>query len=490
MTDDGGPAPRVRIADGLDPVDADTAAATVADDAVVGVSGFGSVGYPKAVPVALADADRDRSLTVVSGGSTGEEIDTALVEAGVLARRYPYQARPVARAAVNDGTVAFGDRHVWRVSNEVEFGGLPSPDVAVIEAVAVGPDWLVPSLSVGTTPAIVDAADRLVVEVNERLPLELARLHDVYRPDPPPDRDPIPLSDPGDRVGSPQISFDPAKLDAVVRTDRSGTPYSFREPTDRDRQIAVHLGDFLEDEVRRNEVFADELRLQFGVGNVGNALMGALDGLDVGDRDLVYFGEVVQDGLLDALDDGLLRVASGTSLALSVAGQERLFSGIDRYADAVVVRPADVSNHPGVVERMGLVAVNSAVEVDCYGNVNSTHVDGSRMLNGIGGSGDFNRNALLSVTALPSTAADGDVSRIVPMVTHVDHTEHDVSVVVTEHGVADLRGLSPWERADVVVTECAHPDFRDPLREYLDAAEKRGGHTPHDLDRAFDWDRS
>jgi len=194
------------------------------------------------------------------------------------------------------------------------------------------------------------------------------------------------------------------------------------------------------------------VRLQFGVGSLGNALMGVISKVDFGDRDLIYYGEVIQDGLLDLLDEGRLRSASATSLALSAAGQDRLFNHVDRYADDVVLRPADVSNSPVLIDRFGVVAVNSALEVDLYGHVNSTHVNGSRVLNGIGGSGDFTRNAPLSVIALSSTVS-GDISRIVPMVTHVDHTEHDVDVIVTEQGVADLRGTSPVERAERLVSK-------------------------------------
>jgi succinyl-CoA:acetate CoA-transferase len=466
------------------------AAESVPDDAALLVSGFGSVGYPKAVPEALADSGRDRSLTVVSGGSVGDEIDAALVEADAIERRFPFQARPEIRAAVNDGRVAFADRHVSGVGDEVQYGTLvdsSSPTVAVVEAVAVGTDWLVPSTSVGQTPAFVAAADRLVVEVNAAQPRALERFHDVYRPGTPPDRDPIPITEPGERVGSPRVEFDPEKLAGVVETDRRDEPYEFRDPTDDDRAIAANLQRFLEAEVERSPLFAQSVRLQFGVGSLGNALMGALGDADFGDRDLVYFGEVIQDGLLDLLDEGLLRSASATSLALSSEGQDRLFADAERYAEDVVVRPTDVSNSPALIDRFGVVAVNSALEVDVYGHANSTNVDGSRLVNGIGGSGEFARNAALSIFALPSTASGGDVSRIVPMVPHVDHAEHDLDAVVTEQGVADLRGTSPRERATLLVEECAHPDFRRSLRSYLDRAEEDGGHVPHDLDTAFSW---
>ncbi len=203
------------------------------------------------------------------------------------------------------------------------------------------------------------------------------------------------------------------------------------------------------------------------------------------DRDVAYFGEVLQDGVLDAIDDGLLGAASATSLALSDEGQARLFADLDRYAEAIVLRPADVSNDPGLVDSFGVVAVNGAVEVDLTGQVNSTHI-GTDLVGGIGGSGDFFRNALLSVAALPSTADGGALSRVVPRVAHVDHTEHDVDVVVTDQGVADLRGRSPRERMAAML-DVAHPDFRDALATYHERALGRGGHTPGGFDLAADW---
>lgn len=476
-----------RLAGDLPIVGVETAVEHIGDEATVLVSGFGSVGYPKAVPLALADSDRDLSLTVVSSGSVGSEIDEALVEANAIERRYPYQARSAVRDTINDGIVAFNDRHIAGLGDEVQFGGLVAADVAVIEAVAVGEDWLIPSTSSGQTAAYVESTDQLIVEVNHAQPLALASFHDVYRPDLPPDRDPVPLSEPGERIGGPRIQFDSRKLIAVVETDRRDEPYEFRDPTDDDRAVAANLQSFLEREIERTPIYEESVRLQFGVGSLGNALMGAFAEADFGDRDLVYFGEVIQDGLLDLLDEGRLRSASATSLALSAEGQDRLFERADYYAEDVVVRPADVSNRPSLIDRFGVVAVNSALEVDIYGHVNSTHVNGSKVLNGIGGSGDFTRNAPLSVITLPSTAAGGDISRVVPMVPHTDHTEHDVDVIVTEHGVADIRGTSPRERARLIVGECTHPNYREQLRAYLDRATEGSGHIPHDFDSAFDW---
>jgi succinyl-CoA:acetate CoA-transferase len=133
--------------------------------------------------------------------------------------------------------------------------------------------------------------------------------------------------------------------------------------------------------------------------------------------------------------------------------------------------------------------MNGMIEVDLYGHVNSTHVMGSKIQNGIGGSGDFARNAYLSFFMTPSLAKNGDISCIVPMASHVDHTEHDTQIIVTEQGLADLRGLSPKLRAKQIIEKCAHPDYRPALRDYFRRAmeSSSGRQSPHILDEAHSW---
>ncbi|RKD89337.1 acetyl-CoA hydrolase/transferase C-terminal domain-containing protein [Halopiger aswanensis] len=468
-------------------VDATEAATSINTDATVLISGFGSVGYPKEIPLALVEDDRDLSLTVVHSGNVGDEIDVDLVESGAIERRFSYQSSRVARAATNRRDIAFSDRNASAIGDEVQYGGLVDSAIAIVEAVAVGEDWFIPSTSLGQVPAFVEAADQLFVELNHRQPLELQLLHDVYRPDAPPNRDPVPLTDPSERIGTAHVSFDAEKLAGVVETSTPDSTYTFRDPTDDDLAIAGNLGAFLDTEMERSSVFEDAVHLQFGVGSLGNALMGKLKELDFGDRDVAYFGELIQDGLLDMLDDDRLECASATSMALTDDGQQRLFENVERYAEDVVLRPADVSNHPGVINQFGVIGVNSAIEVDIYGNVNSTHVGGKRMINGVGGSADFNRNSLVTVCALPSTLKDGEVSRVVPMAFHVDHTEHDVDVFVTEQGVADVRGCSPVERAERIIESCAHPKFAPKLRSYLEDVREQNNHIPHDIHRAMEW---
>lgn len=476
-----------RLADGVTVDGVRTALAAIPEDATVAVSGFGSVGYPKTLPGAIADSDREFSLTVISGGSVGGEIDETLVETGAIARRFPYQAQQASRDAINRGEIHFHDRHVAGLSDEVGFGHLSPVDVAIVEAIAVGKGWFSPSMSIGPVPSYVESADRVIVELNRAQPLSLQAFHDIYQQAAPPNREPVPLTEPGGRIGGPKVTFDHEKLVAVVESNAPDSPYEFREPAPADLEIADNLADFLLTEIDRNPAFAETINLQFGVGSLGNALMGAFKTVDFGTRSVNYYGEVIQDGLLDMIDAGNLQAASAASLALSEEGRKRLVENIDRYRDAVVLRPSSISNGPELINRFAVVGVNSALEVDCYGHANSTHVRGTHVMNGIGGSGDFLRNSLVGVVALQSTAKGGEISRIVPMVPHVDHTEHDFSVVVTEHGVADLRGLSPRERARTLVENCAHPDYRPDLRAYLNRAAVEGGHVPHDLETALNW---
>ncbi len=171
-------------------------------------------------------------------------------------------------------------------------------------------------------------------------------------------------------------------------------------------------------------------------------------------------------------------------MTLTPEQMEELTDQIDFFAPRLVLRPQEISNNPAIVRQLGVIALNTALEVDLYGHVNSTHVCGRTMINGIGGSGDFARNGYLSIFVCPSTAKRGAISTIVPMCTHVDHNEHTVNAIVTEHGLADLRGLAPRERAERIINRCVHPAYQDYLRKYVH--DSGAGHIRHDLSRCFE----
>jgi succinyl-CoA:acetate CoA-transferase len=480
---------------------AEAAAALIRHGDNVGMSGFTGAGYPKAIPQALARHIAQRQaegepfrIGVWTGASTAPELDGALAQVGGVEMRLPYQSDPTCRQRINAGEMQYIDIHLSHVAQFVWFGFLGDLNVAVVEVAGVLEDGrLIPSSSVGNNKTWLDLADRVILEVNSWQPAGLEGMHDIYYgTHRPPARQPIPLTQTAERIGAPYLLCDPDKIVAIVETHQPDRNSSFTPPNEASQQIAAHILDFFGHEVKKGRLPAQLLPLQSGVGNIANAV---LSGLNQGPFDqLTAYTEVLQDGMLEMLRSGKLAFASATALSLSPAATEEFLAHLDFYRQRIVLRPQEISNHPEVIRRLGVIAMNGMIEADLYGNVNSTHVMGTRIMNGIGGSGDFARNAYLSMFMTPSTAKGGDISCIVPMVSHVDHTEHDVQIIVTEQGLADLRGLAPRQRARVVIERCAHPRYRDALTDYLERAEAlgrsgRGGglHTPHLLSEALSW---
>ena len=462
----------------------------------VGMSGFTGSGYPKAVPLALAHqieeahARGDKfGLRILTGASAAPELDGVLAKVGGIDFRLPYQSDPELRSRINNGEIEYMDIHLGHVAQYAWFGFFGKIDVAVVEASGILPDGrLIPSTSVGNNKTWLDLADKVIVEVNSALPAGLDGMHDIYYGTAlPPNRKPLPLLKSDDRIGEPYLRVDPEKIVAVVETHGPDRLGKFAPTDETSVQIANHLVEFFRHEIRHGRLVQQLLPIQSGVGNIANAVLTGLR--DGGFSQLTAFTEVIQDGMLDLLRTETILSASGTALSLSPEGVEEFGRNIDHYRHRIVLRPQEISNHAELIRRLGCIAINGMVEADIYGNVNSTHVAGTSIINGIGGSGDFARNGFLSCFVTPSTAKNGAISCIVPMVSHVDHTEHDVSVIVTEQGLADLRGLSPKQRARVVIENCAHPDYRPMLHDYYERSirESRGKHTPHLIGEALQW---
>ena len=477
-------------------VSAEAAAALIQPGETVAMSGFTGSGYPKAVPMALArhiEAAHGRGehfqIKLLTGASTAPELDGALAKAEGIALRMPFQTDPDARKRINAGELDYIDIHLSHVAQHVWFGFYGDIDTAVVEVSAIREDGsLVPSTSVGNNKTWLDLARKVIIEVNDWQPEDVLGMHDIYYGTAlPPHRKPIPLVNANDRIGQPTLKVDPSKVVAVVRTHGPDRNSPFK-PIDADsKMIAGHLIEFLKHEVARGRLPHNLLPLQSGVGNIPNAVLAGL--AESGFRGLTAFTEVIQDGMLDLLKSGVLDYASCTGFALSPEANEEFKHNIKFYRERIIMRTQEISNHPELVRRLGCIGMNGMIEVDLYGNVNSTHVMGSRIMNGIGGSGDFTRNGFLSTFLSPSLAKGGDISAIVPMVSHVDHTEHDVSIIVTEQGLADLRGLAPRKRARVIIDNCAHPSFRDALNDYYERSlrDGYGRHTPHLLTEALSW---
>ncbi len=476
---------------------AEEAAQKIQDGDRVGFSGFTGAGYPKAVPGALAEQMRaaheaGKPFTIASytGASTAPEHDGALAAVDGISIRMPYQSDPVMRGKINAGVSEYSDVHLSHSGPQVRHGFWGNLDAAVIEVARVNSDGTVlPSSSIGNNNVYLEKADKIILEVNSWQSEDLEGMHDVYSMKTPPHNVPIPITSAGDRIGSKYFDIDWDRVVAVVETDAPDRNSPFK-PLDQDsKTIAEHLLDFLGNEVKQGRLPKDLLPMQSGVGNIANAV---LVGLNEGPFErLTSYTEVIQDGMVDMIDSGKLLVASATAFSLSPDAAHMMNEKASFYRNHIVLRPQEISNNPEVIRRLGVIACNGMIEADIYGNVNSTHIMGSKMQNGIGGSGDFTRNAYISVFVSPSLAKNGDISAIVPMVSHHDHTEHDVQVIITEQGLADLRGLSPKQRAKVVIENCAHPDFRDQLWEYVTRAEAvaNSEHTPHDLSQAHSWHR-
>lgn len=467
---------------------ADQAAQFIKPGMTVGMSGFTPAGHAKAVPLAIARrAERGErlNLTVLAGASVGDEIDGAMLRAGAIAKRMAYQTHPDMRRAINEGRVEFTDMHLSQLPAWIRQGILPV-DVAIVEIVGIDPEGrLIPSTSVGIANTVIDCAKQVILEVNTTQPMSLKGIHDIYSPKNPPNTQPIGLVHAQDRIGTWYYPCDFDKICAIVLTGIPDDGLEVAGPDPVSQAIADNLVGFIKQEVAAGRIDLPLPPIQSGVGSVANAVLAGLK--SSGFDELVMYSEVIQDAVFDLIDAGKLRFASGTALALSPGAARRVLGDFERYREKIMLRPQEISNHPEIIRRLGLIAINTVIEADIYGNTNSSHVGGARLMNAIGGSGDFAQNAYLSVFITQSTAKGGTLSCIVPFVTHVDHTEHDIHVLVTEQGAADLRGLAPRQRARKIINTCAHPDFRDALNDYLDRAIANSPfqQTPHLLEEVF-----
>jgi len=471
-------------------ITAEEAAYLIKDNDIVGFSGFTAAGCPKAVSKAFAErAEAEHAkgnslkIGIYTGASTGDAIDGALARAHAIKFRTPYQSNADLRAEINRGGAQYFDLHLSELQQCLRYGFLQKPDWAIIEACDITEDGkLYLTSSVGISPTIAHLADRIIIELNKYHPKELAGIHDIYEPADPPLRREIPIYQPCDRIGVPYIQVDPEKIVGIVETDLPNEIGAFTpldEVTDR---IGKNVADFLSQEMKIGRIPAGFLPVQSGVGNIANAVLGAM-GANKDIPPLQIYTEVIQDSVIQLMKEGNVSFASGCSLTVSTPVLEEIYRNLSDYKHKIVLRPQEISNSPEVARRLGLISINTALEADIFGNVNSTHVLGARMMNGIGGSGDFCRNAYLSIFTAPSTTKGGKISAIVPMASHMDHSEHSVNIIITEHGVADLRGKSPVQRAETIINNCADPQYRDLLHEYLHLGQK--GHTPQNMSAAF-----
>lgn len=472
-------------------ISAEQAALYIKNGMTVGTSGFTPAGYPKAVPLALAKQVEDGravKINLWTGSSVGPELDNELARVGAIARRAPmirYTQKHLSEK-VNTGEIAYTDLHLGSMAAMVENGELGDYelDIAIIEAVAITEQGhIIPTTSVGNAPVFAKLAKQVIVEINTAQPLSLEGIHDIYIPQRAPNTREIPIYKTSERIGQPYIEVGLEKIVAIVESNIPDPNSSLAAPDEESKVIAAYLIDFLKQEVQSGRLGKELLPMQSGVGNINNAVLLGLQASEF--SNLEFYSELLQPAAFEMLDSGKIKFASATCFTPDSSILEKFSQRPDFYKERLVLRPVEISNCVEVIRRLGVIALNTPLEVDIYGGINSTHLNGSKMMNAIGGSGDFARNAQLAIFTTPSTTKAGKISRILPLVTHADHTEHDWHVLITEQGIADLRGLSPRERALSIIDNCAHPKYKGYLLDYFQRACSRGGHTPHLLQEAF-----
>lgn len=462
----------------------------IEDGMTLGLSGFTRAGEPKSIPLALIERSKTEKfkVNVFTGASLGWDIDGKMAEAGIINKRLPFQNDRTMRKATNDGELLFIDTHLSLIGEQLRSGALPPIDIAIIEAAGITEEgYIIPTSSVGNNNVFLESAKEVIIELNTVAPLSLEGVHDIYTPAAQGKRGPIPIEQASDRIGSPYLKVDFDKIKGIVISDIPDSASDIAPPDEETQQMANYLIEFFKKEVKEGRLTNQLMPLQAGIGTVANAVLHGFIESDF--EDLQVYSEVLQDAVFDLIDAGKVTFASCCSITLSEEKMKSVFGNFEKYADKVAIRPQEISNAPEVIRRLGLICINTALEADIYGNVNSTHVLGRNMMNGIGGSGDFARAGRLAIFVTKSTAKDGAISSIVPFVSHVDHTEHDVDILVTEQGIADLRGLAPRERAKAVIDNCVHPEYKPMLQEYYNEAVKKGGQTPILLDKAFEMHR-
>lgn len=477
----------------LNYISAATAASMIKNGESIGLSGFTPAGAAKAVTKELAkyaiaehEAGRPFKVSLFTGASTGQSTDGDLSNAQALKFRAPYTTNPDFRKHVNANELAYNDLHLSHMAQELRYGFYGPLNWGILEVCDIedAGDKVRVYLTAagGISPTVAKLAKNVILELNAFHSKGARYLHDVYMPLDPPCRQPIPITKVSDRIGTPYLEIEKSKIAGVVECNIPDEARGFKGADEITTQIGFNTAEFLVSDMKRGIIPSTFLPLQSGVGTTANAILGAL-GQDKNVPDFNIYTEVLQDSVVAMMLNGRVKDASACSLTVTNDCLMQVYDNIDYFKNHLTLRQSEISNSPEVIRRLGVIAINTAIEVDIYGNANSTQISGTKMMNGIGGSGDFERNAFISIFTCPSTAKGGMISSIVPFVSHQDHSEHDVNVIVTEQGVADLRGLAPIERAKCIIENCAHPSYKQLLWDYLKIAT--GGQTHHYLPAAF-----
>ena len=476
-------------------ISAAEAAALIQNGQTIGLSGFTPAGVPKCTPAEIAKkaaaehaAGRPFKISVFTGASTGQSCDGELSNAEAIDFRAPYTTNPDFRKNVNRNSLNYSDLNLSNMATQIRQGYLGPVNWAIIEACDVervgskAHIYLTAAGGISTTVCRL-ATEGIIIELNAFHSPKSKGIHDVYEIEDHPHRTPIMINKASDRIGKPYVEVDASRIVGVVECNIPDEARAFKDPDPITSQIGQNVADFLLANMKQGLIPSSFLNLQSGVGSGANAVLGAL-GHCPEVPDFNIYTEVLQDAPVGLMKQGRVLSASACSLTVTNECLLDIYDNMDFFKDKLVLRPSEISNSPEVIARIGVCSLNTAIECDIYGHVNSTKICGTKMMNGIGGSADFTNNAYLSIFTCGSTTKGGAISSIVPFASHIDHTNHFIDAVITEYGVADLRHKSDMQKAEALIA-VAHPDYQPMLRDYLKFAEKTGGHTHHCLSAAF-----
>ena len=469
-------------------------AAMIEDGVTIGFSGFTPNGIPKAVireirkkAEALHAEGKPYQVGIVTGASGCQSLEGDTAKAHAIKFRGPFSTNRDFRIHTNLGEIDYEDMHLGHVAERLRRGYYGPIDWAFIEVsdLEEGDDVCKAYLTTagGIVPTIVRLAKHVMIEWNHFHNPNSKHLHDVYECKEYPDREPIPMLHVGDRIGTDYVEIDARKIVGVVESNIPEEARAFKAVNAETQAIGENVVDFFLRDMRAGHIPTCMFPIQSGVGATGNAVLEAI-GTCEGLPPLEVFSEVVQDAVIDLIEQGRITQASCTAMTCTNEKIQHVYQNMEFFRKHLTLRPSELANGPELIRRFGVIAMNTALECDLYGNENSSHICGSSLMNGIGGSCDYERNGSVSIFYTPSTAKGGTISAIVPMCCHVDSTEHDVDVIVTEQGVADLRGKGPVRRAHEIIEHCAHPDYRPLLRDYLKHVAPMG-HEPQSMTAAL-----
>ena len=456
------------------------AASLIKSGMTIAASGFGT-GYPRLVATALAESRHATDLTVIDAACRGERLISAWSRAGIMKKYASFQWSEDCRNTINAGNLEYVDCHLGQLADKLRNGHFGHIDYAVLEICKINEDGsFVPGIAGGVVDTMTELADKLILEINLSLPTSLEGVHDLHIPSG------TTFTNMAKKLGVPFCKCSPDKIAAIVICDERENDLVYPTVKPEHTEMAQHVLEVLKGEIASGAI-PESFNFQCGTGVVINCVLMEL--MKAGFKNLNMYTEVLGEQAMRAMLDGTILDASTTAMDMTGEGFQLMYDNIDYIKEHLALRSLEFTNGAAPIRGFDLVAMNGALEVDIYGNVNSSHAFGTHMVNGIGGANDFCRNAKIAIFSTMSVSKKGAISRVVPMVSHVDNTEHDVDVIVTEWGYADLRGKSPKERVPLIINNCAHPNYRKQLWDYYNSAVDKCGpcHTPHDLVNSLSW---